>query len=87
MTDDTDQIASDVRRVLLEGVLSGEDPDSLLDSTPLLTSGVLDSIRTVKLVGDLEQGFGVSFEAFEMSVDYLNTIQDIAATIRGKLSG
>lgn len=83
MSDRTD-IVQAVRELLLQGVLAGEDPGALQDSTPLITGGVLDSIRTVKLVGDLEDRFGVAFEAFEMSVDYLNTIEDIASTVLRK---
>ena len=86
MTEDLGQIAQAVRETLLQGVLSGEDPAALENSTPLITSGVLDSVRTVQLVGELEQRFRVGFEAFEISVDYLNTIDDIAETIRGKTS-
>jgi len=87
MTDERARIAEGIRELLLGGVLAGEDPSALEDSTPLITGGVLDSIRTVKLVGQLEERFGVSFEAFEMSVDYLNTIEGIAATVHGKLAG
>lgn len=76
-----------VREMLLAGVLAGEDPRALQDTTPLITGGVLDSIRTVKLVGELEERFGVAFEAFEMSVDCLNTIEDIAATVLRKTAG
>ena len=76
-----------MRAILLAGALAGSAPEALADSTPLITSGELDSVRTVQLIGELEDRFGVSFEAFEMSVDYLNTIAEIAATIHGKLHG
>jgi acyl carrier protein len=84
---DASDVLAAVRAVLLEGALAGSDPADLQDSTPLITAGVLDSVRTVQLVGELEDRFGVSFEAHEMSVDYLNTIADIGATIRKKLHG
>lgn len=87
MTEELARIAEGVRELLLGGVLAGEDPGALQDSTPLITGGVLDSIRTVKLVGQLEERFGVSFEAFEMSVDYLDTIEGIATTVHRKLAG
>ena len=35
----------------------------------------------------LEARFGVRFEAHEVSVDYLDTIAEIAATVRAKLAG
>lgn len=81
------EIAERVRQVLLVGVLRGMDPAKLQDSTLLLTGGVLDSVRTVTLIADLERTFKISFEAFEMSVDYLDSIEHIARTISGKLGG
>ena len=78
------EIARTVRQILLEGVLNGTDPKALQDSTPLLTGGVLDSIRTMTLISDLERKFNIRFEAFEASVDYLDSILQIARTIRGK---
>lgn len=87
MTMELAEITEAVRDLLLGGVLAGTDPSALENSTPLITGGVLDSIRTVKLVGELEERFGISFEAFEMSVDYLNTIDGIAATVHGKTAG
>ena len=56
----------------------------LEDSTPLITAGVLDSISTVELVSFLEEQFGVEFEAHEMSADYLDTLDVIAATVQSK---
>ncbi|MBI1381253.1 MAG: acyl carrier protein [Planctomycetaceae bacterium] len=79
------KITEGVRSALLRTVLANEDPKLLTDSTPLLTGGLLDSVRTVTLIGELERVFGVSFEAHEMSVDYLDSVELIAHTIAGKL--
>ncbi|TAJ17568.1 MAG: acyl carrier protein [Planctomycetota bacterium] len=78
------ELTTAVRRVILDGVLRGNDAAALQDTTPLLTSGVLDSVRVVTLISDLEKAFGVSFEAHEMSVDYLDSIAHIARTIAAK---
>lgn len=85
MTQNLSQITEGVRSALLRTVLANEDPKLLKDSTPLLTGGLLDSVRTVTLIGELERTFGVSFEAHEMSVDYLDSVELIARTIAGKL--
>lgn len=81
------ELTNAVRRVILDGVLRGTDAAALADTTPLLTSGVLDSVRVVTLISDLEQAFGVSFTAHEMSVDYLDSIEHIARTISAKRGG
>lgn len=81
------QIRNVVREYLLTEFLPGENPDELKDSTPLITGGILDSIGTVKLVSHLEQQFDVRFESFDISVDYLDTVDLIVQTVVGKLRG
>ncbi len=80
-TNDLGAIIKTVRGLLLEDALSGEDPASLEDTTPLITGGLLDSIGTVKLVAQLEDAFGIRFEAFEISVEYMDSVAAIAKTV------
>jgi acyl carrier protein len=54
---------------------------------PLISSGIIDSIATAKLILFLEERFKVEFKAHEVSVDYLNCINDIAATVSAKMAG
>ena len=77
-------IKASVKEYILTKFLPGEDPNMLEDSTPLITGGVLDSISTVELVSFLEEQYGVEFEAHEMSADYLDTLDQIAATVQSK---
>ncbi len=69
---------------ILEEFLPGEDPNELTDSTPLITSSILDSIATLKLVTFLEQTFGISIAAHEADVEHLNTIADILELVASK---
>lgn len=80
-----DEIRGSVRDYILAEFLPDEDPAALTDSTPLVNGGILDSIATVKLVSHLEERFGVRFQAHEVSVDYLDTIDRIVATVDHKL--
>jgi acyl carrier protein len=77
-------IRTEIKQYILDEFLPGEDPELLTDTTPLLTGGVLDSISTMKLVMFLEEQFGVTFQAHEMSADYLNSLDDITRTVEGK---
>ncbi|NNF56964.1 MAG: acyl carrier protein [Rhodothermaceae bacterium] len=77
-------IKASVKEYILTKFLPGEDPNMLEDTTPLITGGVLDSISTVELVSFLEEQYGVEFEAHEMSADYLDTLDQIAATVQSK---
>ncbi len=71
-------VKATIKEYILREFLPGESPDSLDDSTPLVTGGVLDSIATVKLIAFLDEQFGVQVEPHEMNADYLNSLPDIA---------
>jgi acyl carrier protein len=84
MNEKAEEVAARTRTYLLDEYLPGESPDSLGNATPLITSGILDSIGTVKLASFLEGEFGIELEAHEMSVDLLNTIDDITRLVLSK---
>jgi acyl carrier protein len=80
----TSPIEPIVRQYILEEFLQGEDPSQLDDTTPLITSGIMDSIRTLKLVAFLEARFSIALAAHEADADHLDTIAMIAALVRSK---
>ena len=73
-----------LKSYILEEFLTGEDPSKLTPTTPLMTSGVLDSIATLKLIMFLEEKFGVQVEAHEADQEHLNTIEAICNLIDAK---
>lgn len=79
-----EEIRQAVHAYILAQFLPGEDPDELTDQTPLITGGILDSIRTLKLVVFLEDRFGVPIEAHEAGIDNLDSVGQIARLIAGK---
>jgi acyl carrier protein len=80
-----EEIRNEVRHYLLTEFLPGEDPSALEDTTPLISGGILDSIASVKLVSHLEEKYGIRFEAHEVSVDYLETVELVVDTVHRKL--
>lgn len=78
------EMAAKIKAFILEEFLPGEDASQLDLNTPLMSSGVLDSIATLKLVTFLEHQFGVAIEAHEANVDYLDSIEKIAELVRSK---
>jgi acyl carrier protein len=78
-------IVDTVKAYILEQFLPGEDPDELTTDTPLMTTGILDSLATLKLVTFLEQEFDITIEAHEADAANLNTLDLIANLIDGKL--
>jgi len=75
-----------VRDYVLSKFLVDEGPEALTESTPLITGGVLNSIRTLQLVQFLEKQYGIRFQAHELSADYLDTVGDIVDRIQEKLA-
>lgn len=79
-----ERIRDRVKEFVLAEFLPGEDPKDLEFETPLLTTGILDSIATIKLVSFLEKEFDVTIEAHEADAENLNTIDDIATLVASK---
>jgi acyl carrier protein len=73
-----------LRDYILREFLPGEQPESLQDSTELITRGILDSLATLKLVSFIEERFGITVEPHETDAEYLNTIDRIAALVASK---
>ena len=76
-----------VKDFILAEFLPGEDPLQLTDATPLVTSGILDSIATMKLATFLEDHFKIELAAHDLSVDHLNTVADIVKLVESKRLG
>jgi acyl carrier protein len=70
-----------VKTFILNEYLPGEDPAALTDGTPLMTTGILDSIAVLKIVTFLENQFHITIEPHEAVVENLNTLSDIARLV------
>lgn len=82
-----DSVREKVRSFLLEEVLPGESPENLGDDMPLRTSGILDSMGTIRLTSFLESTFGISIAAHETGVENFETVDAICSFVESKLSG
>ena len=80
------EIKSALKTYILNEFLPGEDPAALTDSTPLMTTGILDSIAVLKAVTFLENQFGIVVQPHEAVVDNLNTLSDMARLVMSKKS-
>jgi acyl carrier protein len=79
-------IEASLKHFILTEFLAGEDPAQLTNSTPLISTGILDSIATLRLVAYLEQNFSVEMAAHETDAEHLDTIDRIASLVRSKQS-
>jgi len=81
-----DDVKETIRQFILSTYLPGESADNLRDDTPLMTSGVLDSLATLGLVSFVEREFGIELDAYETGVETFDRIEDIAALVARKRS-
>jgi acyl carrier protein len=79
-----DGVKETIRQFILTNYLPGESTENLRDSTPLQTSGILDSLATLGLISFIEQQFGIEFDVAETSAERFDRIEDIAASIARK---
>jgi acyl carrier protein len=84
VTEKDTNIETPIREFILAEFLPGEDPALLTPTTPLMTSGVLDSIATLKMVAFLEERFHITLGPHEADADHLNTVGDMVRLVRAK---
>ena len=77
-------IKTTVKTFILNEYLPGEDPAALTDDTPLMTTGILNSIAVVKMVTFLENQFGITIKPHESVVENMNTLSDIVRLAMSK---
>ncbi len=78
------EIHDRIKEYILAEFLPGEPAELLTDTTPLVSGGILDSIATLKLAAFLEEEFHIKLAAHEMSVDHLNTLNEIVQLVESK---
>jgi acyl carrier protein len=83
----TDSMEDKIRQFILTEFLPREKPENLRNDTPLRTSGVIDSVATLRLVTFVEEQFGIRVEAHEASVENFDSVDSIAAFIQSKMAG
>ena len=83
MTHDS-PVMNTIKTYILDEFLPGEDPTKLTPTTPLMSSGILDSIATLKLITFLEQEFDVNVKAHEADEEHLNTLNAICELVDSK---
>ena len=73
-----------VRAYLQREFFRGEATDALSDEQPLVTSGLLDSVATLRLVLFLEEKFSIFIDTADIADGQLDTLDAIEALIQTK---
>jgi acyl carrier protein len=74
-----------VRQYILENHLRGEYSKGFEDTTPLISSGIIDSIGVLDLVNFIESRFQIEFMPREIAPHNLETVEQIYLAIQKKL--
>jgi len=75
-----------IRHFVVSEFLQGHRAEDLDLDQPLLSSGIVDSVGTMKLVLYLEQEFGIVLDSDDIASDQLDTVRSIGALVEGKLA-
>jgi acyl carrier protein len=81
------EIKTEVRKFVADNFLPNAPLESINDSMPLISGGVIDSIGMIGLVSFLETHFEVEFMPREVDVHNLDTLERIEEVMRKKLAG
>jgi acyl carrier protein len=73
-----------IKNYILDEFLPGEEPNLLTATTPLVSSGILDSLATLKLVSFLEQTFSIRLMPHETDEEHLDTLEAICGLVESK---
>lgn len=79
------EIGDRIKEFILNEFLPDEDPSELMNTTPLLASGILDSLATLKLVSFLEESYGIKVQPYETDEDNFASIADVEKLVESKL--
>ena len=77
-------IVDTVRAFLVREFFRGEAVDAIALDQPLVSSGLLDSVATLKLVLFLEKEFDINIDSSDIVDGGLDTLQSIESLVRLK---
>jgi len=79
------EIKNEIREFVASQYLPDVTADTITDSMPLITSGIIDSLGMLGLVDFIESRFAIEFLPREIDVHALDSIQRIETLIQNKL--
>ena len=79
------EIGDRIKTFILQEFLPDEDPSELTNTTPLIATGILDSLATLKLVSFIEVSYGIKVQPYETDEDNFGSIADVEKLVQSKL--
>ena len=81
-----DPIVETLKSYVHEEFVPDMNPDELVATTPLMQSGILDSLAAIALGQFIEEKYGLLIDPHEVNADNFGTLEQIATFIRAKQS-
>lgn len=75
---------SAIERFIIDEILIGDEQTRIEPNQSLLDSGILDSLALLRLIGYIEEHFGVTIDDGEVVPENFETINDISILIKRK---
>jgi acyl carrier protein len=80
-----DDVRQTIRSFILTNFLPGEAPETLTDSTLLVTSGVITSLSMLELVDFIEDTFSVTLDPADFGVARMDSVNLLVELVLGRL--
>jgi hypothetical protein len=80
-----EKIRATLRDYILTNLLPGEDPATLDDGTPLVTSGVVTSLSLLELVTFIEGTWSLRLEEADLGVSRMDSLDLMVGLVRERL--
>ena len=76
-----------LREFILTNFLPGEDPSTLGDATPLVTSGVITSLSLLELVTFIEDTYALQLDVDDLGVSRMDSIDLLVELVGERNAG
>ena len=76
-----DEIRSRIRSFILQNILVDEPPETLTDSTSLMTTGIISSLALTEMVAFLEDTYGIALRQDDLSPERMDSIDLIVKVV------
>lgn len=80
-----DEVRQTIRAFILSNFLPGEAPETLSDSTLLVTSGVITSLSMLELVDFIEDTFAVTLDPADFGVARMDSVDLLVELVLDRL--
>lgn len=83
---DNEQIKNSVRHYITQNIFGSKLPKDFNDDTPLVSSRLMDSISTLKMINHFEEELKFECKAHEVTAENLDSVNIFTAFLLRKLS-